>query len=102
MINKTDEMFTIIGLMFGGIAVGYWFRRVGLLQKISKSIFYTILLLLFFLGISVGANETIMNNLDTLGVEALSIAVAATTGSVLTAWAVYVFFFKKKERKNEE
>ena len=95
-------MFTIIGLMFGGIAVGYWFRRVDLLQKISKSIFYTILLLLFFLGVSVGANETIMNNLDTLGIEALSIAVATTTGSVLAAWAVYVFFFKKKERKNEE
>lgn len=38
-------MFTVIGIMFGGIAVGYLLRKVELLQKIGKPISYTILLL---------------------------------------------------------
>ena len=58
-------MFTVIGIMFGGIAVGYLLRKVELLQKIGKPISYTILLLLFLLGISVGANDAIVNNLTT-------------------------------------
>ena len=69
-------MFTVIGIMFCGIAVGYFFRKVELLQKIGKPISYTILLLLFLLGISVGANESIVNNLTTLGGQALLIASA--------------------------
>ena len=56
-------MFTVIGIMFGGIAIGYILRHVELLQKIGKPISYTILLLLFLLGISVGANKEIVNNL---------------------------------------
>ena len=79
-------MFTVIGIMFCGIAVGYFFRKVELLQKIGKPISYTILLLLFLLGISVGANESIVNNLTTLGGQALLIASAGTLGSVLAAW----------------
>ena len=84
-------MFTVIGIMFCGIAVGYFFRKVEWLQKIGKPISYTILLLLFLLGISVGANESIVNNLTTLGGQAL-------LGSVLAAWGVYHFFFKERSR----
>lgn len=92
-------MFTVIGIMFGGIALGYILRRVELLQKIGKPISYTILLLLFLLGISVGANKEIVNNLATLGGQALLIASAGTAGSVLAAWAVYNLFFKERGEK---
>lgn len=92
-------MFTVIGIMFGGIAVGYLLRGEALLQKIGKPISYTILLLLFLLGISVGANEAIVNNLTRLGGQALLIALAGTTGSVLAAWAVYHFFFQERGDK---
>ena len=101
-------MFTVIGIMFCGIAVGYFFRKVELLQKIGKLISYTILLLLFLLGISVGANDAIVDNLTTLGGQAFLIALAGTSlliasagtlGSVLAAWGVYHFFFK--ERRGE-
>lgn len=91
-------MFTVIAIMFGGIAIGYLFRKVEILQKIGKPISYTILLLLFLLGISVGSNEAIMNNLTTLGGQAFVIAFAGTTGSVLAAWGVYHFFFKERSR----
>ncbi len=92
-------MFTIIGIMAGGIAAGYFFRNIRLLQKIDTSIFYTILLLLLLLGISVGSNENIVNNLTTLGGQALLIALAGTAGSVLAAWAVWHFFFKRETEK---
>lgn len=92
-------MFTVIGIMFGGIAAGYLLRKVGLLQKIGRPISYTILLLLFLLGISVGANKDIMNNLAKLGGQAFLIASAGTIGSVLAAWAVYHLFFKERSRR---
>lgn len=91
-------MFIVIGIMFGGIAVGYLLRKVELLQKIGKPVSYTILLLLFLLGISVGANESIINNLAALGGQAFLIAFAGTVGSVLAGWAVYFFFFKERRR----
>ncbi|WP_455627963.1 LysO family transporter [Parabacteroides chinchillae] len=89
-------MFTVIGIMFGGIAVGFLLRKIEFLQKIGKPISYTILLLLFLLGVSVGANDAIVSNLSTLGGQALLIALATTTGSVLAAWLVYRFFFKER------
>lgn len=92
-------MFIIIGIMFGGIGIGYLLRKIAFLEKLNKSISLTIYLLLFLLGISVGNNDTIMNNLGTLGGEALLIALAATLGSVTAAWGVCHFFFKEKEVK---
>ncbi|MDR2913318.1 MAG: lysine exporter LysO family protein [Tannerella sp.] len=88
-------MFIVIGIMFFGIALGYFFRRKTILQKLGKPISYTIYLLLFFLGISVGGNSEIINNLPSLGSMALLLAFAGTLGSVLAAWIVYKLFFKK-------
>lgn len=92
-------MFTVISIMFAGIAIGFLLRKVSVLQKIGKLISYTIYLLLFLLGISVGSNPDIVNNLSSLGLQAFLIAFAATLGSVLAAWVVYSCFFK--ERRSE-
>ena len=84
-------MGIVIGLMVGGIILGYLFRERNL-KIIHKLINYAIFLLLFLLGITVGANGDIMNNLDTIGYDALFITLAAVTGSVFCAWGVYRFF----------
>ena len=91
-------MFVVISIMFGGIAVGYLLRRVELLQKIGKPISYTIFLLLFLLGITVGSNREIINNLSSLGGQALAISASAMLGSLIAAWAVYNLFFKERRR----
>ena len=48
----------------------------------------------FLLGISVGANKEIVNNLVSLGGQDILIALAATLGSILAASIVYHYFFK--------
>lgn len=92
-------MFTVIGIMFAGIATGYLLRRIEWLQKVGKPISYTIFLLLFLLGISVGANKEIVDNLVPLGGQALLLALAGTLGSVLAGWGVYHLFFKERSRR---
>jgi uncharacterized transporter YbjL len=98
LMIKGNAMFIVIGIMFGGIAIGYLLRRITLFQKMANPIFYTILLLLFMLGLSVGANKTIMSNLATLGWQALLIAVAGTLGSIIMAKIVYNRFFREREK----
>ena len=93
---KKKNMFIIIGLMFSGIIFGYLLRNIKLLQKLGRFITITILFLLFFLGVSIGANDLIVNNFGTIGLEALLIATATTFGSVLAAWIVYRFVFQDK------
>jgi len=89
-------MFTVIIIMFCGIALGYLFRRDSRLQQTGKAVTIAIVLLLFLMGVSVGANKAILDNLGTLGMQALLIAVAGTAGSVLAGWAVYRLFFKER------
>ena len=85
-------MIIVISLMVCGIILGYDFKERNL-KFVQKLINYAIFLLLFLLGITVGANGDVMNNLDSIGLEALLITLAAIAGSVLCAWGVYRFFF---------
>ena len=87
-------MFKVLTITFTGIALGYLFRKVKVLQMLPKSISWTIWLLLFFFGLQVGANEQVVSNLDTLGLKALLIAVAGSMGSCVAAWALYRWIFK--------
>lgn len=88
-------MLIVIGLMFLGVLLGYRFRErewKNLQAWISGAIF----LLLFLLGITVGANGDIMDNLESIGLEAFVITSAAVAGSVFSAWIVYKFFFHER------
>ena len=88
-------MFKIILIMFLGIGIGYAFKNVSLLQKTEKSISLTITCLLFILGLSIGSNDLIINNLYTFGWQAAVLATFSLTGSILISWMVYRLFFKK-------
>ena len=92
-------MFYILAIMFVGIGVGYLLRRWRGVEHVSTSTTITIMLLLFVMGCEIGGNETLMNNLPTLGGEAVVIAIAATLGSVVAAKIVYNQFFKPKSDK---
>lgn len=89
-------MFYILAIMFAGIALGYLLRRWRGVEHISTTTTITIMLLLFVMGCEIGANQTLMRNLFTLGGEALLIAVAAVLGSLIGARVVYNKVFKSK------
>lgn len=89
-------MFTFIATIFVGLLAGYLLRNIKALQRLAAPINYTILLLLFFMGISIGGNPTILQNLSTLGLQAAVIALAGTAGSIVLGAVVYKFAFSKK------
>lgn len=98
-VKNLRNMFSIISIMFAGIGFGYLFRGVGLLQKVDKTTSLTIFLLLFVLGISIGSNPLIVNNLGRFGWQAAILAVLGMLGSLLASSAVFHLFFKKGDRK---
>ena len=85
------------------IFIGYKLRGIrgsivtalGILQKTEKTISLTIFLLLFILGVSIGSNSLIVNNLGKFGWQAIILAVSGVLGSLLAARLVLQLFFKK-------
>ena len=96
--HHTSSMFTVIGIMFLGIGLGYTLRRQSL-SWINKAITGLIWLLLFLLGIEVGHNEQIIRSLPTLGMEAFVIALVCVLGSCLAAWGLWKYVNGRKEAK---
>lgn len=95
-------MLTVILIMTTGIIIGYFFRsRKKIIKAINKSTLWIILVLLFFMGVSVGSNHVVMDNLDTIGLRGVQLALATILGSVIMAWLVYQLFFKKEGVGNE-
>lgn len=87
-------MFYIILTMFIGVGIGYLLRNAGFLSRIGKAVSATIYIMLFFLGVKIGANQEIIRNLSGIGLQALLLAVAGIAGSILFAVIVYKVFFK--------
>ncbi len=92
-------MFIVIGLMLSGVLIGYLFRSKKTLKWVGKALSIAIFALLFLLGISVGVNKQIMDNLATLGVEAMVITLGALAGSLLFAWLIYKYLFASKKEE---
>ena len=99
-------MITVLMIMVAGILTGFAINRFPLAIKINdKLISWAIYVLLFLLGISVGLNKTIIQNLDKIGVQALIITVGAISGSVLALWILYRVLFREEQNeggKNEK
>lgn len=91
-------MFTVLGIMFLGVGVGYLLRNVCHTSKVGGVISVTIYLLLLSLGLSIGSNESIVKNLPVFGGQALVIALFSMLGSILAGWLIYKYIFKKGGR----
>ena len=81
--------------MFTCIGIGYLLRDLRFLQKVEKSISLTIFLLLFVLGLSIGSNSLIINNIGKFGWQAIVLATLSILGSLLASFLVFHLFFKK-------
>ena len=81
-------MLKIVGIMLLGVFTGYLLKNYQF-RWVQKWIMLAIWLLLFLLGIAVGTNGEIMNNLDTIGLKGL-----------ILAWVVYRFFFMRRDESS--
>ncbi len=88
-------MFIIMGIMLSGVLFGYLIRDKKI-QFTHKIITVLVWLLLLLLGIEVGANKEIINNLHTIGLEAIYITIGAVGGSVLASWALWRVINRKQ------
>jgi len=82
--------------MAAGMGIGLLLRgRKKLIHILDHLILWSIFLLLFLLGLSIGLNPEIMQNLPSLGVRALVLTLGGVAGSLLAALLLWKLFFRK-------
>ncbi|HRG03243.1 MAG TPA: LysO family transporter, partial [Paludibacteraceae bacterium] len=74
-------MFIVLSFMLAGIIVGYLLRskKIRFFQGLIITLIW---LLLFLLGLEIGANKEVVSQFGKLGLEAFIIAAGGTLGSV--------------------
>ncbi len=87
-------LLLVLGVIFGMLLN----KKKRIIKLTGKLTDLAIFLLLFFLGVSVGMNDKIISNFKNIGLQAFWITIAATVGSVLISYIVYLLFFKKTRR----
>ena len=92
-------MFSIILTLVAGGILGYLLRRASFVRQLEKSTALTVCLLLFVLGLSIGSNRLIVENLGRVGWQAAILAVLSLSGSIVAARIVFQLFFEKGEEK---
>ncbi len=94
-------MITVLAIMSLGIILGVFIRNnTKWINANDKLTTWAIYLLLFLLGIRVGVNNTIINNLYSIGLQAIIITIGATLGSLIFAYIVYKLFFVPKKKNS--
>ncbi len=84
--------------MTAGIITGLLLKNRIDSKPITFLLNITIYLLLFFMGVSIGTNPEIINNLGQISLKALTIAIAAILGSILIARLLDRIINKKDEK----
>lgn len=82
-----------------GVLIGILFRSKLSLNILSRLTTYLIYLLLLVLGVAVGANDNIVNNLSTIGLKGTIIAISAVLGSLIMAKLLFVLFYKNSNNE---
>jgi len=96
-------MILLLGILFIGLFIGFFLRKQQKLEKyLDIIIMIAIYSLLFFIGISVGSNKLIINNLAQIGINAFFLTIFAVAGTSLLSVPVYKHFFKNRTTKHDK
>jgi len=88
----------VIGIFFLGVVVGTVCKKHHKLFSFSEVLTsVSLYLLLLFLGISIGNNPEIVNNMTLIGLKGILFAVATSLGSILLILPLYLIFNKKEK-----
>ncbi len=87
----------MVVLMIGsGVLIGFVLRKEKRVARTTERLTtWTIWLLLFIMGVSVGANRTLLANLLETGMNAVVISLASIAGSIFAGRLLYRFLFRK-------
>ena len=77
------------------------FSAVAWCWKVDHTAHYTIIVLLFIFGVSIGANHDLISNIGYFGWQAFVIAVLGMIGSFGTAYMFNRFINNKEQNNNE-
>ena len=100
-IRHNIEMFNVVLMTLCGGLIGYLLRNVRALQRVNSTISFTICLMLFTLGLSVGSDHALVANLWKFGAEALLISSMSMLGSMLAVWLLYKYVFSKSKEEGK-
>ncbi len=89
-------MFKILAIIAIGVVIGVIIRSERSSRYIAKVMSAIIYLMLLVLGICVGANQVIMDNLSTIGLKALIITIGGVVGSCICAMLLDKYIFSRK------
>lgn len=89
-------MLIIVAIMLTGVLAGVLLRNRDL-SAVPHMITIAIRLLLFLLGVAVGCRRDILDNLHTIGLQALVITAGGLAGTLVCARLVYRRFFTPKD-----
>ncbi len=91
-------MIPILLLMTSGIVIGVFLRnRKDLIKRTDRLVIWSIFILLFLMGMSIGRDPVIMSKLPSLGLTATLISLAGVSGSLVAAFFLWKYLFKKKQ-----
>lgn len=88
----------ILLILIASVGIGLLLRRVKQLRYSEKTATWTVWLLIFVFGISLGSNDSIVSDFTGFGLSALIIALAGVGGSVLSAWLISGYVGSNKNK----
>jgi len=90
---------SVIALLFG-IGIGLLFRKKKkIIQVFDGSAMVFIIILLFLMGLSLGTNRVVLQNITGAGIYALVISLGGIAGSICFSLPVYHFLFRGHENE---
>lgn len=91
-------MWKILLSLVVGAAIGYFFNLSNKQKKINSKVQqFAVVFLLFSMGISVGANKSVVANLKNIGTTALTFAILTSLLSIVLVFIVTTKFMKGSE-----
>lgn len=89
----------ILLILAVSVFAGWLLRSFKVIGRLEKTATWTVWLLIFVFGISLGSNEAIVNDFARFGFTAACVALAGVFGSVLGAWGVSRYVDKRKDER---
>lgn len=87
----------VLLILIASVVIGLLLRGWRHVRVLERSSTWTVWLIIFVFGISLGSNETITNDFAHFGFTAFLVAIAGIVGSVLVAW-IYNYYIDKRKK----